>query len=108
MEQVKAFPTAADNGHSENQDGMTLRDYFAAKTMQSMIEASVSLNDNELDSLANLSFEMAVMCGVCETVDVQGEEKDGTPFQYTWARYYAEEAYSIADEMMKAREIKNG
>lgn len=25
-----AFPTAADNGHSANQDGMTLRDYFIA------------------------------------------------------------------------------
>ena len=31
---MKAFPTAADNGHSENQDGMDLRDYFAAKAMQ--------------------------------------------------------------------------
>ena len=30
---MKAFPTAADNGHSENQDGMELRDYFAAKAM---------------------------------------------------------------------------
>ena len=29
-----AFPTSADNGHSENQDGMTLRDYFAAKALQ--------------------------------------------------------------------------
>jgi hypothetical protein len=29
-----AFPTCADNGHSTNQDGMTLRDYFAAKAMQ--------------------------------------------------------------------------
>ena len=28
-----AFPTAADNGHSASQDGMTLRDYFAAKAM---------------------------------------------------------------------------
>lgn len=28
-----AFPTAADNGHLTNQDGMTLRDYFAAKAM---------------------------------------------------------------------------
>lgn len=32
-----AFPTAADNGHLTNQDGMTLRDYFAAKAMQSLI-----------------------------------------------------------------------
>ena len=31
---IPAFPTSADNGHSTNQDGMTLRDYFAAKAMQ--------------------------------------------------------------------------
>lgn len=31
-----AFPTAADNGHNMNQDGMTLRDYFAAKAMQGL------------------------------------------------------------------------
>jgi hypothetical protein len=30
---MKAFPTTVDNGHSENQDGMDLRDYFAAKAM---------------------------------------------------------------------------
>ena len=29
-----AFPTLADNGHLMTQDGMTLRDYFAAKAMQ--------------------------------------------------------------------------
>jgi hypothetical protein len=34
---MKAFPTAADNGHSENQDGMDLRDYFASKAMQAII-----------------------------------------------------------------------
>ena len=32
-----AFPTLADNGHSTNQDGMTLRDYFAARAMQGML-----------------------------------------------------------------------
>lgn len=34
---MKAFPTAADNGHSQNQDGMDLRDYFAAKAMNGLI-----------------------------------------------------------------------
>jgi len=34
---MKAFPTSKDNGHSENQDGMDLRDYFAAKAMQSFV-----------------------------------------------------------------------
>ena len=34
---MKAFPTAVDNGHSVNQDGMDLRDYFAAKAMQALV-----------------------------------------------------------------------
>jgi len=34
---MKAFPTTADNGHAVNQDGMDLRDYFAAEAMQAMI-----------------------------------------------------------------------
>lgn len=34
---MKAFPTSADNGHSQNQDGMDLRDYFAAHAMQGLI-----------------------------------------------------------------------
>ena len=34
---MQAFPTSTDNGHSENQDGMLLRDYFAAKAMQGLL-----------------------------------------------------------------------
>ena len=41
---MKAFPTSKDNGHSENQDGMDLRDYFAAKAMQAII-----INSKERD-----------------------------------------------------------
>lgn len=37
-----AFPTSADNGHSTNQDGMTMRDYFAAKAMQGIIASGPS------------------------------------------------------------------
>jgi hypothetical protein len=37
---MKAFPTSKDNGHSQNQDGMDLRDYFAAKAMQAIISNS--------------------------------------------------------------------
>jgi hypothetical protein len=37
---MKAFPTSTDNGHSQNQDGMDLRDYFAAKAMQAIIQNS--------------------------------------------------------------------
>jgi hypothetical protein len=37
---MNAFPTSTDNGHSKNQDGMSLRDYFAAKAMQAIISNS--------------------------------------------------------------------
>lgn len=32
-----AFPTLADNGHAMNQDGMTLRDWFAGKALMGMM-----------------------------------------------------------------------
>ena len=41
---MKAFPTSKNNGHSQNQDGMDLRDYFAAKAMQAII-----INSKERD-----------------------------------------------------------
>lgn len=34
---MKAFPTLSDNGHSDTQDGMDLRDYFAAKALQGLL-----------------------------------------------------------------------
>lgn len=37
---MKAFPTLADNGHITTQDGMDLRDYFAAKAMQAVVSAA--------------------------------------------------------------------
>jgi hypothetical protein len=41
---MKAFPTLKDNGHITTQDGMDLRDYFAAKIMQSLV---IRFNDDE-------------------------------------------------------------
>lgn len=41
---MKAFPTTVDNGHSANQDGMELRDYFAAKAMQGLLASDVHAN----------------------------------------------------------------
>ena len=32
-----AFSTPADNGHLMTQDGITMRDYFAAKAMQGFV-----------------------------------------------------------------------
>lgn len=55
---MKAFPTLADNGHSDTQDGMDLRDYFAAKAMQALIhDASHSDGDWHLE--ANAAYKIA-------------------------------------------------
>ena len=47
-----AFPTLADNGHTTNQDGMTLRDYFAAKAMQGMLAAAENYQTIQLADYA--------------------------------------------------------
>ena len=52
-----AFPTLADNGHAMNQDGMTLRDYFAAKAMQAYLTAPDT--GWEFDEVAGAAYEMA-------------------------------------------------
>lgn len=58
---MKAFPTLADNGHVTTQDGMDLRDYFAAKAMQVYMSER---NDQgeimwEPEEIADLAYEMA-------------------------------------------------
>ena len=68
-----AFPTLADNGHETNQDGMTLRDWFAGKAMQSII----------------------LMWQNVPTSDV--------PSEIELLRFTAEDAYRFADAMLKER-----
>lgn len=52
-----AFPTLADNGHAMNQDGMTLRDWFASMAMQSLILAAKTSQD--VDLLSKGAYQMA-------------------------------------------------
>jgi hypothetical protein len=64
---MKAFPTlnwVHQHGQPPNDEGMDLRDYFAAKAMQSLS------NNNDMEDLEDV---------------------------------FAEQAYRIADAMMKAR-----
>lgn len=49
---MKAFPTLADNGHITSQDGMDLRDYFAAKAMQ-----GICVSKDEAGTLVNHGYE---------------------------------------------------
>jgi hypothetical protein len=96
---MKAFPNMA------GQSGMDLRDYFAAQAMQAMVQASASLNVKDDDMpMDDCSFETAVGCGVSAHIPLSGTDKEGKDFKYTWAQYYAEESYLIADAMLKARE----
>lgn len=52
-----AFPTLADNGHAMNQDGMTLRDWFAGKAMQSLILAAKT--SQAVDLISTAAYQMA-------------------------------------------------
>ena len=52
-----AFPTLADNGHETNQDGMSLRDYFAGMAMQSLILAAKTSQD--VDLLSKGAYQLA-------------------------------------------------
>jgi hypothetical protein len=82
-----AFPWMVDDGKTvTGNKGMTLRDYFAAKAMQGLMatERAGEYVDEE-------GYEMI------------GEEgESGTLFIHT--KFFVEEAYMIADMMLKARE----
>jgi len=51
-----AFPSPRWEGWGSPQEGMTLRDYFAAKAMQACIEKGAPLVFN---NIANKAYEMA-------------------------------------------------
>jgi hypothetical protein len=51
---MKAFPW----GHNQSIDGMDLRDYFAAKALQGMVERAVKLNIDP-DFMAEDSYKIA-------------------------------------------------
>jgi len=61
VKNIPAFPTlhwVAPQGHSanENPQGMTLRDYFAAKAMQGLLASEVNA---PLKTFATKAYEMA-------------------------------------------------
>lgn len=76
---------------------MEMRDHFAIQIMQAFIKNTVSL---PADSKFN--FEAAVEFGVNHGINVfgAGENEDQ---EFTWAQYLAEEAYEVADAMLKVR-----
>jgi len=78
-------------------ENMTLRDYFAAKAMQAMIQARATLPEEDQDS-----FAYAVAFGVGAQIRLQNGDKD-PPENFTWAELLCVESYEIADAMLKAR-----
>jgi hypothetical protein len=76
-----AFPT--DHGKNVT-EGMTLRDYMAVKAMQGLLSM-------------NRSSEFVTNEGVPAS-----DDEDGTLFAHT--KFLAQEAYMIADAMLRARE----
>lgn len=82
-----AFPIPLQSGQSWQGmapcDGMTLRDYFAAKALQGL-----------------LAMERSGEYFTEEGVEA-GPNEDGTLFAHT--EFIADEAYSIADRMLAAR-----
>lgn len=77
-----AFPT--ENAYTvTTQQGMTLRDYFAAKAMQGLMST-------------DLAYEY-----VDEETGIPNDGEDGTLFVHT--KHLALESYMIADMMLEAR-----
>ena len=73
-----------------------LRDYFAAKAMQALIQARTTLKEEDYP---DDSYTFVPGCGLCAETGL-GKEDGG---KYRWAELLAEESYEMADEMLKAR-----
>ena len=76
---------------------MDKRDYFAIQIMQAFIKNTASLHERN-----RFSFENAMECGVSHGVEIYGAG-DNEDKEFTWAQLLAEEAYVVADAMLKAR-----
>jgi len=75
---------------------ISLRDYFAARAMQSLIAARVALGPDHDES-----FENNVCSGLSAPWNFLNDE-DGTPMSFAAAT--ACDAYEIADAMLKERQ----
>ena len=58
VDNMPAFPTTSDNYASPDSTGMTLRDYFAAKAMQSYL-LDKNRDSFTFEQWAQASYEMA-------------------------------------------------
>lgn len=56
---MKAFPTLADNGHITTQDGMDLRDYFAAKALVGLLSGMEKGQEMQVVLVASAAYKIA-------------------------------------------------
>jgi len=56
-----AFPRTGNEKmmHDHSQDGMTLRDYFAARALQGMVGNSSKVNNKFVEAISYWSFQFA-------------------------------------------------
>jgi hypothetical protein len=94
----RAFPSNNDSDKFYNwiEKGITIRDYFAAKAMQALIQASTTLPDHD-----ELNFAQVHESGLGAEINVLRDRNH----KYTYPEYFAEDAYLIADAMLKERKI---
>jgi hypothetical protein len=56
--EIKAFPTTIENTSTYGDKGMDLRDYFAAKAMQALLNSSYYQSADD-DKIAKYAYEAA-------------------------------------------------
>ena len=54
-----AFPSGHNPQRGRQEDGMTLRDYFAAKAMQALIAKNPIATDEDKDKLTDCAYTIA-------------------------------------------------
>ena len=59
MKEIQAFPNEGFNGWGKPQEGMTLRDYFAAKAMESMLPLFSDRPLKEIKDVPTKAYAMA-------------------------------------------------
>lgn len=97
-DEARAFPSNndADKFYNWIEKGITIRDYFAAKAMQAFIQASTTLPADDELNFTNIHY-----LGLGGQVQITRD--DG--HRYTYPEWFAQDAYLMADAMLKEREI---
>jgi hypothetical protein len=81
-----AFP----NAHWNNVYGMTLRDYFAGQALNALVAESIAIATAQSTDGERTGFD-----------DFRWDDGEST-----YAELIAQEAYIVADAMLRAREVK--